>query len=176
MLNRSVQREEDKLERCMMPCFSRDYVLVDQGILWSKMQRKKLVSSLSYWVKSRFLLARVPPSPVLCILPKAVRIPEHLQDRVSSPWEEGSIRVPKWLKEEIVNVAKIEVLLNMPRNGDLRGQSSALRSCLSVHFKMFHVRPRIHRDFSILSLTPSKALKHLCILNIGASVFSLADR
>lgn len=60
-------------------------------------------------------------------------------------------------------MAKVKVLLNMPRNGDLRGQSSALRSFLSVHFETFCVRPGIHGDFSILSLSPSKALKHLCI-------------
>lgn len=164
MLIRSVQSEEDELERCMMPFFSRDYSLVDQGILWSKIQRKKLVSSLSYWVKSNnLLLARGPPLPVLCILPKVVKIPEHLQDRVSSPWEEWSIRVPKWLEEEIVHVAKIKVLLDMPRNGSLHGQSSALRSCLFVHLKMFCGTSGIHGDFSILSLSPSKALKHLCI-------------
>lgn len=52
-------------------------------------------------------------------------------------------------------MAKMEVLLNVSRNGDLHGQSSALRSCLFVHFNMFCVRSGIHTDFSVLSLSPS---------------------
>lgn len=55
-------------------------------------------------------------------------------------------------------MGKIKVLLNKPRNGDLHGQTSALRNWLSVDFKIFCVRSGVHRDFSIPNLPPNKAL------------------
>lgn len=52
-------------------------------------------------------------------------------------------------------MTKMNMLLKKPRNGDLHGQSSALRSCLSVHFKMFCARSEIQRYFSVPNLSPS---------------------